>query len=62
MKTKFKKIDENTFERTDVRSSKTILNKEELERSKKLLEKEVVERQGKLAQINENLKGIRKAK
>ena len=58
----FKKLKDGTFERTDSRQEKTILNKEELEKNKKFLEEKIKDDQSQLDFVNENLKGINKLK
>jgi len=60
--TTFKKIDKNTFEKTDTRSEITILDKEALEKTKKFLESEIAKFQAQLNGVNKNLEGIGKAK
>ena len=62
MPLKFKKLDENKFERTETNSTITILNKEQLEKTKKFLEENITKFQAQLDWVNQNLDGINKAK
>ena len=61
-KAKYKKLSENTFERTDTRTVKTILNKQVLEETAISLESGIAREQGKLARIKNILAEIKKVK